>query len=440
MYAYWQSASAGGNNASAGGNSTKKAGSVCNQVVIFLSMKFRTEIERAPFAQRIDSRDGILLAGSCFSDHIGKWLEDCWLNAMSNPWGVLFNPASIAQSLARIQKIGENGAFEDGTVKDGAFKDGAFKEEREPTSGKPGVHSAKGPRANSIEGQRANSASETGDFKLYEQNGIFYSFDHHGKWSGKNANEVQRALASLDNDVARFYRKAKHVFITFGTSWVYEREGRIVANCHKFPASEFKRRPLSIAEIADMWSEVIEKDRSCAGVRNATRGDDDGNGFGSSNGSANSRNSIRGNDDCKNGRHWIFTVSPIRHIKDTLHGNQLSKSTLLLAIDELQRRYPSQVDYLNVYELFNDELRDYRFYDSDMVHPSQTGIEAVRELVSDCCFTQKLQQYMHEAEPIARALQHRPTDPDSPEYKDFLAKTLKQKEALVAKFMANAEI
>lgn len=319
-------------------------------------MKFRTEIEREPLQQQIDCRDSILLAGSCFSDHIGNWLESSWLNVMSNPWGVLFNPASIAESISRIQG--------------------------------------------------ANATSARPAFELHELNGTFYSFDHHGKWSGKDSAQLLQTLAELDQKVADFYNKAKHIFITFGTSWVYEREGRIVANCHKFPASEFTRRSLSVNEIADMWSAVIERDEqgrinsTCKSVKDARK-------------------------------HWIFTVSPIRHIKDTLHGNQLSKSTLLLAIDELQRRHPKQVEYLNVYELFNDELRDYRFYDSDMVHPSSTGIEAVRELVAESCFTPQLQQYMREAAPIVRALQHKPSDAESKEYKTFLEQALKQKEALI---------
>lgn len=332
-------------------------------------MKFRTEIEREPLQQPIDCRDKVLFVGSCFSDHIGSWLESHWLNVLSNPWGVLFNPASIAQSIQRIQNICKNSADGlKGTI-----------------------------------GEKASAPT----FELHEQNGTFYSFDHHGKWSGKDSGALLKTLADLDKTVADFYNSAKHVFVTFGTSWVYEREGRIVANCHKFPASEFTRRNLSVEEIADTWSQVIERD-------NQNRG-------GSSGGSS--------------GKHWIFTVSPIRHIKDTLHGNQLSKSTLLLAIDELQRRHPKQVEYLNVYELFNDELRDYRFYDSDMVHPSPTGIEAVHELVSECCFTQQLQQYMREAAPIVRALQHKPTDAESAEYKKFVAEALLKKEALLAKYV-----
>ena len=127
-------------------------------------MKFRTEIEREPLLQPIDCRDKVLFVGSCFSDHIGSWLESHWLNVLSNPWGVLFNPASIAQSLQRIQEICKNGYSDLGSDN--------------------------------------NEKKTAQTFELHEQNGTFYSFDHHGKWSGKNADELQQALVNLDKTVS----------------------------------------------------------------------------------------------------------------------------------------------------------------------------------------------------------------------------------------------
>ena len=314
-----------------------------------MAMKFRTEIERIPLPRLIDRGEGIMLLGSCFTDHIGSWLEQSWLPVMCNPWGVLFNPASIAASLMRIVKGEELGVRSDA---------------------------------------------------LCKQGNLYYSFDHHGRWSAKDPLALQEQLLQLDQDVKAFLSTAKHLIITFGTSWVYEREGRVVANCHKFPAAEFQRRRMSADEIVTMWSQFIEAFTS---------------------------HSSRSTPDCT----FTFTVSPIRHVKDTLHGNQLSKSTLLLAIDELQRRYPDRVQYLPVYELLMDDLRDYRFYAEDLVHPSPLAIEAVKELVSDTAMTPRLRKYMQEAEPIVRALNHRPSDPESPQYKHFLEETLKKKEQLV---------
>ncbi len=312
-----------------------------------MMLKLRTEISRSPLRQLFGCREGVLLLGSCFTDHIGCWMEEHWLRVMCNPWGVLFNPASIAMSLQRIISTPERDK----------------------------------------------------SFELHELNGKYYSFSHHGKWSGTDSEALQSQLIALDVEVRNFWQEARHVIVTLGTSWVYERDGRVVANCHKFPASEFSRRRLSVDEIVALWTPIIE---------------------------------------ASEGRHFVFTVSPIRHVKDGLHGNQLSKGTLLLAIDALEERFPGQVEYLPVYELFMDDLRDYRFYADDLVHPSSMAVEAVKEFVSDCCFTTQLKQYLKEAAPIVRALQHRPSDPESAEYKQFRFETLQHKDALLAKYCITA--
>ncbi len=318
-------------------------------------MKFRTEIERIPLPRPIDRGEGIMLLGSCFTDHIGQWLADAWLHVQCNPYGVLFNPASIAKTLLRL------------------------------------------------------SNQDSYSPELHELNGRYYSFDHHGKWSSEDPEILKQQLIDLEAETRSFLSTTRHLIITFGTSWVYERESKIVANCHKFPASDFARHRLSVDEIADLWSQVIESFASLSSEQQNTP-----------------------NSSLLTPNLTItFTVSPIRHIKDTLHGNQLSKSTLLLAIDELQKRYPQQVQYLPVYELFMDDLRDYRFYADDLVHPSSMAVEVVKELFTDCAMTPSLRQYMRDAAPIVRALQHRPSDPDSPQYKAFLAETLKKKELLL---------
>ena len=303
-------------------------------------IKLRTEIERIPLPRQIDRGEGIMLLGSCFTDHIGQWLQESWLSVMCNPYGVLFNPASIGQTLLRL-------------LSDDYYR---------PV--------------------------------LHEQNGRYYSFDHHGKWSGEDREMLQRQLIALEAEARSFLQSSTHLIITLGTSWVYERQGHVVANCHKFPASEFLRRRLSVEEIVAQWKKVIT----------AYQG------------------------------QITFTVSPIRHIKDTLHGNQLSKSTLLLAIDELQRLFPDKVQYLPVYELLIDDLRDYRFYADDLVHPSSMAIEVVKVLFSECAMSAGLRQYMKEAEPIVKALQHRPSDPSSPQYLSFLAEMQQRKEKLIEQY------
>lgn len=316
-------------------------------------MKLRTEIERTPLRQLIGCREGVLLLGSCFTDHIGSWLGDSWLPVVCNPWGVLFNPLSIATALGRVTSATALGT-----------------QEVKPM------------------GQGSTA------FALHELKGRYYSFDHHGRWSDTDPVRLQQTLQRLEAGVVQYWQQTQHVVVTLGTSWVYEREGRVVANCHKFPAQEFVRRCLTVEEIVTVWAELIAQ--------------------------------------CD--KHFVFTVSPIRHIKDTLHGNQLSKATLLLAIDALCQRFPERVEYLPVYELLVDDLRDYRFYADDLVHPSALAIEAVKELFTDCALPPETAAYLREASPIVKALQHRPSDPDSAEYQRFKVDTLQRKDALLAKY------
>jgi len=314
-------------------------------------MKLRTEIEMTPLRQPIDCREGVLLLGSCFTDHIGEWMQESWLPVWSNPFGVLFNPASIALTLERV--IGDGGC----TV----------------TSEREGV-------------------------TLAEREGLYYSFAHHGRFVDADPVALRERLLQLDGEVRGFLQTARHLIVTLGTAWVYERQGRVVANCHKFPASEFVRRRLTTEEILAQWRPLIEQ----LVVRE--------------------------------GKHLVFTVSPIRHVKDSLHGNQLSKATLLLAIEALCEAYPGGVEYLPAYELLVDDLRDYRFYADDLVHPSTMAIEAVREMVMQCAMTPRLRQYLQAAAPLVKALKHRPSDPDSLQYQQFLRDTLLRKDALLAKY------
>lgn len=299
-------------------------------------MKLRTELPHERLKRPIDSREKILLLGSCFTEHIGEWLKASWMDVLCNPWGVLFNPASIAQNLEQC------------------LSDQPHRPE------------------------------------LTRQGDHLCSFDHHSSITAHDQASLFEQIDKIDSEAREFFRDADHMIVTFGTAWVYERNGRIVANCHKAPASEFVRRRMSVEEIVERWKPIIEQ-----------------------------------------GKDFLFTVSPIRHIGDGLHGNQISKATLLLAIDELQRLYPDKVQYLPVYELLIDDLRDYRFYADDLVHPAPLAIQAVKELLLDAAFTPRLQQYLHEADAINRTLSHRPSDPNTPEYKAMIQKAFAQKENLI---------
>ena len=130
----------------------------------------------------------------------------------------------------------------------------------------------------------------------------------------------------------------------------------------------------------------------------------------------------------------IFTVSPVRHLKDTLHGNQLSKATLLLAVDELCRRFPDRVHYFPAYEIVMDELRDYRFYADDMAHPSPQAVEYVWERFVEHMTHREAQDFMTQWTKVARALAHRPFRPEGEEYKEFVRQNMLRIMELKEKF------
>lgn len=169
--------------------------------------------------------------------------------------------------------------------------------------------------------------------ELVEVQGLWRSLDHHTRLAAPTPEE---AIAKINESMrvgGEALLQAHTVIITFGTAWVFERGGEVVCNCHKLPAREFVRRRLSVQEIVDAWQPIIDEFAD---------------------------------------KRFIFTVSPIRHLADGLHGNQLSKATLLLAIDSLQR-----AEYFPAYEILIDELRDYSWYAADRVHPSQAAIDEV---------------------------------------------------------------
>lgn len=211
--------------------------------------------------------------------------------------------------------------------------------------------------------------------------GMYYSFDHHGKYAAQSSDELNSILAEVHDSSLKSWINARHILVTFGTSWIYEKEGRVVANCHKFPSKEFNRRRLSVEEIVAEWQSLIE--------------------------------------NMDEEKHIVFTVSPIRHVKDTLHGNQLSKATLLLAIEQLCELFPNKVEYLPIYEFFMDDLRDYRFYADDLVHPSNLAIEMVIQYFSENCLDKECNEYIREVLPLVKASQHRPIHPESESYKTF---------------------
>ena len=248
-------------------------------------MKWHTEIEIPKSRWQIKPDDRILLVGSCFTDSIGQKMQAHGLQATTNPTGVLYNPLSIVQSLNGDMRV-----------------------------------------------------------ELVEHDGLYHSMSHHSSFSGTDSEQVLRRCLQSQAELHQALAEADVVFVTFGTAYVYFRDGQVVANCHKLPESEFVRRRLSVQEILTAWRPLIR-----------TMPD----------------------------KHWVFTVSPIRHQRDGMHQNQLSKATLLLAIEQLQQAFPEQVTYFPAYEIVLDELRDYRFYADDLVHPSAAAVDYIWQRLCD---------------------------------------------------------
>ena len=162
-----------------------------------------------------------------------------------------------------------------------------------------------------------------------------------------------------------------------------------MGNCHKMPERLFIRQRLTVEEIVEEYTALLQRLWS---INPKLR--------------------------------VIFTVSPVRHLKDTLHGNQLSKSTLLLAVDALCQKFPEKLYYFAAYEIVIDELRDYRFYADDMAHPSAQAVEYVWERFVEHCTDGEAQRFITLWTKVVKALEHRPFRPDSPQYRAFIAQTL----------------
>lgn len=198
---------------------------------------------------------------------------------------------------------------------------------------------------------------------------------------------------------------ANHTFdtavFTLGTNHVYvERAtGEIVDNCQKRPQREFEERELTVEECADALREAITLLRQ-----------------------ANPKVNI------------IITVSPIRYAKYGYHGSQLSKAVLLLAADKVIKEEGERVYYFPAYEIVNDELRDYRFYKADMLHPNEQAVEYIWEQLVATCLSAEAKQFLEEWRPIKEALAHRPFHPEAAAYQDFIKKTKEKSKMLELKY------
>lgn len=283
-------------------------------------MEFRTpvNITLAPFA--IEPRERMLFVGSCFADNIGRRFVDDKFRATVNPYGVMYNPASIMHTVKR--------------------------------------------------------------------------------WTGELV-AAQSEASDSGSDVRQAINEAPQTAVfTLGTNHVYilNETGEIVDNCRKRPQRLFTERELSVDECADYLREAVMMLRQ---INPAV--------------------------------HIIITVSPIRYAKYGFHGSQLSKATLLLAADKLTKEMDNVV-YFPAYEIVNDELRDYRFYREDMLHPTDQAVEYIWQRFGETFFSKQTVKFLEEWRPIKAALAHRPFNPEAEEYKKFLEKAKEGERELMERY------
>jgi hypothetical protein len=299
---------------------------------------FRTvlPIPKAPFSIGYDDR--LLLIGSCFTENMGERLLHSKFQALTNPFGIVYNPVSMARCLETLM-LGES----------------PFREN-----------------------------------DLFENAGLWHSWEHHGHFSKPDRAAALAAIDSAFDTAAQHLKTANRLLLTFGTAEVHtlRRTGQVVANNHKMPAAGFVQRRLSVSETAETVLSVLEKIKSQ-------------------------------NPDIQ----IIVTVSPVRHLRSGLVENQRSKATLLLACEEICRALPDTF-YFPAYELLLDDLRDYRFYSADMLHPSEVATAYVWDVFANTFFTETTRRLHARVEKITTAARHRPFHADTVEHKAFAAAQL----------------
>ncbi|MBQ5352978.1 MAG: GSCFA domain-containing protein [Alistipes sp.] len=230
------------------------------------------------------------------------------------------------------------------------------------------------------------------------------SLDCHSELTMPTEEEAIKTLQNAIDEGHKLLRSATCVIITFGTAWVYEHiaTGRVVANCHKQPSREFCRRRMSVEEIVTLFKPLME------GV-------------------------LRD-------KHVIFTVSPIRHTADGLTENCVSKAILRLAADTLSSTYDN-ADYFPAFEIVTDDLRDYRFYAEDMVHPSAQAVEYIWQRFIESALADSAVELLPKVEKIVAAATHKPFNPNSEEYATFCKRYLTEAQRLsMIDFSAECEV
>lgn len=241
--------------------------------------------------------------------------------------------------------------------------------------------------------ERFDRAEPVDACELHEGSEGWFHDDFHGSFTRSDAGEALAAMNRAVEAGSRALRDGDTLLATFGTAWVYEQcdTGRVVANCHKQPHSTFRRRLATVEEIVTRWSRLLE-----GPLRD---------------------------------KRIVLTLSPVRHLNDGAAENSLSKATLRVAIAELAERCP-RIDYFPAFELLTDDLRDYRFYADDLVHPSEQAAQYIWERFAEAALDPGTRRIAERIEALVRSSRHRPLHPDSDAWSRFAQRQLAEAEAL----------
>ena len=313
-----------------------------------MNMDFRTVVKPLEHHSGLIAHDtGIFMLGSCFTDNIGRRLTDALFPVCANPFGTLYNPASIHRIVERI------------------------------VSGTPFTEA-----------------------DIFTHGRMNHSFLCHSSLSSVDADGMLRNLNSRLEHSRRCLLEANTLIITLGTSWIYRlvSTGEVVANCHKLPAAVFHRELLTVDDVERLLNDTLRMVK-----------------------------------DINRDITTILTVSPIRHLADGAHGNTISKATLQLGVDRVVNSNDNTI-YYPAYEIVNDDLRDYRFYASDLCHPSDTAVDYIYANFSESFFSPATTQIARMAEKYTRRLHHRPLTDDEDARAEFLKATDRMRTDLINQY------
>ena len=300
-------------------------------------MQFFTNINIKPLQTGITYNDKMLLIGSCFTEHIGNYLEDVKFRVLQNPHGILFDPISVCSSLTSY-----------------------------------------------IE----NRQYSTDD--LFYLNEAWHSWQHHSRFSGIDKEQVMLSINQSQNQAHTFLKQADWLFITLGSSFVYKLADNLqpVANCHKAPAQTFIKHLSTIEETIIALDTVIYR-------------------------------LFKFNPNIK----VMFTISPVRHLRDGVVDNNRSKARLIEAVHHIVGKFDN-LYYFPAYELVIDVLRDYRFFDIDLAHPNYSATQFVLEKFAESCCHEETRVLMDEIKKLVIARNHKPFNPTSQQHRQFLTTQL----------------